>query len=514
MQQSVPARSKRSARTTIVRVAPISVLFFCTGALAHGAKTAPDALDPGATTFWDGLTIATVKVPSDAQCGTLGPCPTWPLTVKGGGKRLRVAIDTPQRSDTFVIQLLDPAGQLIADDATSNRFNAEAMVMNPAAGTWTVRVRPEDVTDATFRLRAKLEMTLLPEERPLPPGRVALLPNLRTVPPLEFTFIAPANPGNGLYPPDTVNPPLDVAGIHPVSCTADEAAPVEVGGAGAKKCLRFTSGPMNLGPGIYDMRFKMIEDFIAGTAVLNPDEALSRVVVGPMEQVIYYTDGSNEHVAAGTYSFHPVHGHFHDDYVLSFELFKVTDAATGALEHVGSGTKSGFCPADQLFAQWWQFYQGGAQPGGDTAAGNCFSPTDGVIGLSLGWGDVYRWQRPGMYVEFDGQGAGRYVVQSIVDHDRHVLEADDSDNTSYAYVQIDGDAIQLLERGWGEHPWDAKKTIFAGAGPAQHEPDAAAEITKTTEPQPQGEGVLLGGLAPGLLLAFGFGALWRRRSAV
>ena len=515
MQPFISAQGARIARTVIARLAPISFLFIGAGAIAHGARTAPDALVAGATTFWDGVTIATVKVPSDDHCGTLGPCPSWPLTVRPGGKRLRVAIDTPQRSDTFVIELIDPAGKLVDDDATSNRFNAEAMAMNPAAGTWTVRVRPEDVTDATFRLRAKLETTLMPEERPLPAARTALLPNLRTVPPLEFTFTAPANPANGLYPPDTANPPLDVAGIHPVSCTADEAAPVELGGAGAKKCLRFTSGPMNLGPGIYDMRFKMIDDFIAGTAVLNPGEALSRVVVGPMEQVIYYSDGSNEHVAAGTYSFHPVHGHFHDDYVLSFELFKVLDAASGELERVGSGTKSGFCPADQLFAQWWLFYQGGAQPGGDTAAGNCFSPTDGVIGLSLGWGDVYRWQRPGMYVEFDGQGSGRYVVQSIVDHNEHVIEADESDNTSYAYVQIDGDSIQLLERGWGVNPWDPRKTVFAGAGPAQHEPGPgeSEEVAKTTGQAPESQGLALGGaLGSGLLLALGLAVAMRRRA--
>lgn len=513
MQHVHFARCGRISRTAIVHVAPL--LLCCGGAFAHGvARHAPDALTPGASTFWEGETIATVKVPGDEYCGTLGPCPSYPLVVKAGGKRLRVAIDTPQRSDTFVVELIDPAGTRVDDDATSNRFNAEAMALNPVAGTWTVRVRPQDVTDATFRLRAKLETVLMPEERPVPARRTALLPNLRTVPPLEFTFIAPANPLNGLYPPDTANPPLDVAGVHPVSCTADEAAPVELGGAGAKKCLRFTSGPMNLGPGIYDMRFKMIEDFIAGSAVLNPQEALSRVVVGPMEQVIYYTDGSNEHVPAGTYSFHPVHGHFHDDYVLSFELLKVNDPVSGAMEHVGSGTKSGFCPADQLFAQWWQFYQGGAQPGGDTAAGNCFSPTDGVIGLSLGWGDVYRWQRPGMYVEFDGQGAGRYVVQAIVDHGQHVREADETDNISYAYVQIDGDAIQLIERGWGTSPWDPRKTVFAGAGPAQHDPgpgDALAAAEELTGEAPRSSGVLAGTMSAGVLLVLGLGALSSRR---
>ena len=48
-----------------------------------------------------------------------------------------------------------------------------------------------------------------------------MLPDLRTVPPFEFGFVAPANPLNGAYPPDTANPPLDVAGVHPLSCAID-----------------------------------------------------------------------------------------------------------------------------------------------------------------------------------------------------------------------------------------------------------------------------------------------------
>src|SRR5439155_108389 len=81
-----------------------------------------------------------------------------------------------------------------------------------------IRVTPTQVSDVKFRMRAKLEAAL-----PVSPaGKVAMLPNLRAVPPFEFGFVAPANPLNGLYPPDTVNPPLDVAGIHPLSCAPDE----------------------------------------------------------------------------------------------------------------------------------------------------------------------------------------------------------------------------------------------------------------------------------------------------
>lgn len=483
----------------------------CTVAQAHVAAKAVSA--PKATlgldesTFWDGGSINTVSVRNAAACDRSGPCPSWTIDLVPGGRRLRVGIDTPERTDTFAIELIDPSGTMVASETNSNQFNSEAMVVDPVAGRWTVRVRPENVTNASFRMRAKLE-SALPEDLPTSSERKPLLPNLRTVPPYEFGFVAPANPLNGIYPPDTFNPPLTVLGISPLSCTVDEMAPVALGGGGAVHCLRFTSGPMNFGPGIYDMRFSMLSDLVAGTAHLNPQELLSRIIVGPMMQVVHYSDGSSEQVPAGTYSFHPIHAHFHDDYVLSFELYAVEDSAAGKLKRVGEGTKSGFCPADQLFADWTRFNQGYEVPGGDAPLGNCFSPDNGVMGLSIGWGDVYRWQRPGMYVEFKGMGNGRYVVQSLVDGNNHVMETNESDNRSYAYIEVQGDNITLLERGWGESPWDPAKTVFDGPGPAQR--GAATETRDTSAPSASEKSG--GGAMPWTLLAcLGAGLALRRR---
>lgn len=433
-------------------------------------------LDLDEAWFWDGETImGDIHVPDARLCGSAGPCPEYKINVAPGGKRLRVGIDTAERSETFVIELIDPEGILIATDSSFNQFNSEALADDPVEGLWTVRIRPENVSQASYRMRAKLESeaTVHPSQG----ERRALLPNLKTVPPYEFTFVAPANPLNGLYPPDTINPPLEAGGVAPISCTADEAAPPSIGGAGAVHCLRFTSGPINMGEGIYDVRFRLVDDTIAGEAEPHPDEALSRIIVGPKTQVVYYSDGTTEEHEAGTYSYHPIHFHFHDDYVLSFEIYEVLDDEIGQLVASGAGNKSGFCPADQLFGNWYEFKQGYETPGGDSPADNCFSPTDGTIGLSVGWGDVYRWQRPGMYVEFDGNGNGRYVVRSLVDQLNNVLESDDTDNVSYAYIQVQGDDILLLERGWGTDPWDPYKVVFSGSGPAQRDPLPSEQVT-------------------------------------
>ena len=414
-------------------------------------------LRAGQARFWDGAYIDSGDIQDDSMCNVAAPCPTWPLRVADRAARLRVALDTPSREDTFGLELIDPSGAVVASSSNSNQFDTETFALTPAVGTWTVRVVPQGVDKAAFRLRAKLEREI-PSR---PTGKVALLPDLKAVPPFEFGFTAPANPLNGAYPPDTVNPPLDVLGYHPVSCAPDETAPVALGGGGATRCLRFTSGPMNVGVGPFDMRFDLVGDGAKGQVEPN-------TIRGPMFQAVHYGDHSTTLRPAGTYSFHKTHAHFHTDQILSYELFAVD--APGALRPAGVGTKSGFCPADQLFGQWTRFSQEIPGVAGDSAGSGCFSPYQGSLGLTPGWGDVYRWQRPGQYVEFAGNGDGQYVVRVTVDKSNHVLESDDSNNASYALIDVTGDRVRLLERGQGTDPWDPKHVAFRGDGPASVEP--------------------------------------------
>ena len=438
-------------------LALVAAAFAVTGLLvfAPSASTAPPGLRSDQSVFWNGAFVDSGNVEDPALCDKPTPCPTYPLVLAEPGARLRVAIDTPSREDGFAVDVIDPKGVTRATTSNANQFNAEAFVEKPQAGTWKVRVRPVGATRAAFRMRAMLERAVVK-----PSGTGPLLPNLRAVPPYEFTFTAPANPLNGLYPPDTANPPLDVAGVHPVSCTADEAAPVAAGGAGAVRCLRLTSGPINVGAGPFDMRFTFVADAADG----DLDPAYLR---GPIFQAVHHADGKVVKRPAGAYIFHTTHAHFHDENILTYELFRA-DPATGSLKAAGKGVKSGFCPADQLFGEWERFVQ---QPAGyfgegDTPTGNCFSPSDGLLGLTSGWGDVYRWQRPGQYVEFAGNTDGLFVVRTTVDKQNHILETDDSDNSAYAYIRVVGETVQILERGWGESPWDLRKAVFTGSGPA------------------------------------------------
>jgi hypothetical protein len=413
------------------------------------------SLGPDDSVFWDGVTADTGDGPF-----------AYELTLERGGQRFRAALDTPSRQDTFEIAAIDPSGTVVATNENSNQFNDEVFIEDPEPGKWTVVVEPTTATDAFFRMRAKLERVV---RRPKPNSRGELLPNLRVVPPHEFGFVAPANPANGLYPPDTANPPADVGGVHPLSCTADEMAPVEAGGYGAERCLRLTSGPMNVGKGPYDMRFSLVGDVFEGEGELAPEEGT--IQRAAMFQAIHKQGGELRMREAGTYSFHVTHAHFHDNNVLTYGLFEVRDRpgrTRPAIVEASEGTKSGFCPADQLFGEWGRFTQepDGYFGEGDAPGGNCFDPNQGFLGLTRGWGDVYRWQRPGQYVEFGDLGDGRYVVRSTVDKPGEVRETDETDNTSYALIRVTGEAIELLERGRGKSPWDPKKVVFDGAGPA------------------------------------------------
>jgi hypothetical protein len=426
------------------------------------APEGPLTLAPGQSRFWLGGQIEDGIVPDPSLCDIVAPCPSWEVALTHEAHRLRVAIDTPSREDSFGLEVLDAAGAVVASGAAANQFNGEAFLARPKAGRYTIRVVPENATDAFFRLRIKLEAA---PAAPADPKR-ALLPNLKAVPPYEFTFAAPANPANGLYPPDTVNPPLSVAGYEPVSCAPDELAPVAAGGQGATDCLRLTSGPINVGEGPFVKRFFLDQDLAAGKV----EPATLR---GPTSQTIYHADGSTSTRPAGTYSFHTTHAHFHDDGILTYELFRVVEGRDGdSLAPAGLGTKSGFCPADQLFGEWRRFAQDptGTFSEGDTAVGSCFSPNDGTFALTRGWGDVYRWQRPGQFVEWAGNRDGYFVVRTTVDKGNMTLESDETDNSSYALIKVAGRRIETIERGQGLSHLDPGREVFTGFGPASQDP--------------------------------------------
>jgi hypothetical protein len=369
-------------------------------------------------------TVATLR-PGQAAFWKVNATNEYRIAVRAGGWRLRVAYDHPDFRRSAYGTLYDPAGKQVAN--LGGYDSGEAFVPHPAAGTWTVKMT---TSYNEVRFRAKLETA-----PPGPPDKpVPLLPNLRLVPPHEFTFTGPLSGGRYVFvgPSDPVT-----------SCSADDTAEEK-----GLRCLRFSLGPANVGAGPLQLTFP-------GNAGL--------VTPGIATQVILWSDGHTTTRAAGEFVYHKTHAHYHHSGFGKLELLKVDDPARGTMTHVGDGPKQGFCTGDVKIADW-SVFGAGAQNSADStclqSAGLVYDPTQGTkMGLSPGWADLYSWEQDGNYVEFGLNTDGRYVVRSTADALNNILESDESDNTAYAYLQITGTKITVLERGRGQSPWDRRKVV-------------------------------------------------------
>lgn len=361
----------------------------------------------------------------------------YTLEVGEGADLLRVGIDVPTRTDWYRVEVYRPSGSLALRFRKQYAFSAEGIVKRPQPGKWKLVVSSQHVSDSVFRMRAALQ-----ESPNTPSSPHKLLPDLRAIPPFDFTFTAPQDGAGSDFDND---PNADLP--TPVSCAQDEMTDDNV-----VNCLRFSAGIEDAGAGPLDLRF-------------DPSDANRRVF-----QVIHYADGAVRKRRAGQFEWHESHKHFHYKNIWSLKLVKVTNRSKGEMSPVVAGHKSGFCPADQRIADWHRFDQAPAYSYG----GNCgvnyeqtptgdFEPVPvkhhGTMAFSPGWGDVYGWYRPGNYVDFGASGDGLYVVRVSVDGDGHVEEKRNGNNTSYALIRVTGNEISTLERGRGSDPWDPNKVV-------------------------------------------------------
>lgn len=417
--------------------------------------------------FWDGHDVRSARVPYAALCGVAGPCWEYRLGVAAAGARLRVALgailpdpggvrpwpDFPASDSqtVFRLQVFAPGSDATSDVPVAEGSTGEALtayavelfVPDPAPGTYTVRVIPESVADMAFRMRTKLEnaASLTIPEGPVPP-------NLRIIPPLEFSF-----------PQVSVNYGPGGAAPHrrPRGCMVEDVEEaVEENLPAPELCLRFSMGFENAGRGRLDLRLDL-----PCVKAFGPPE----ITTCGLHQRIWASNGTwkdRDPGSAGVARLHAVHGHFHYQNVYRYSLLAVEEGwkAGGPepkLESVAPGRKLGAFPDNEMLADWHRFYQADRNALGD-----------GAIQLQAGWGDVYEWNRSGNYIDFPQSSPGSqtpkdgfYLVRGATDPLGLVVESDEADNTSYAFIEIGNDGyVTLLERGYGTDPWDPKKVVL------------------------------------------------------
>jgi hypothetical protein len=141
-------------------------------------------------------------------------------------------------------------------------------------------------------------------------------------------------------------------------------------------------------------------------------------------QRVYRSDGSYYDHLAGTFDWHPEHGHFHlQDYAL-YTLQPTT--ASGGSDRISS--KTTFCVMDTDKVN-------GALAGAPAEPVYVTCDPD-VQGMSVGWGDTYGRNLAGQGVDVTGLPDGDYRLVIDIDPKSRIIETNDGDNRSCTLLRL------------------------------------------------------------------------------
>jgi hypothetical protein len=271
-------------------------------------------------------------------------------------------------------------------------------------------------------------------------------PDLAADPPWHLTFEQPppmvvVEGGNYTAIAGVHNPTMQAAGQPIYDCLPEETVEQH-----AHRCLRFTSGFASLGPGPFEV-YGASSSAVAATG-------------GPLYQVVYRSDGSHFDRPAGRFVFHHIHLHYHVLGIAQFSFYRV--GAGHSLTEAGQVLKEGFCLGNIKMYDWHSFTQAEINP---KSVDNC-EPTaqpDGSFrfyeGIANGWEDSYKWQTSGQFIDFGNDPDGYYLLRVVANPDHNILETTYDNDTAYAYLEIRGNHVRIIERGHGTSPWDPHKVV-------------------------------------------------------
>ena len=193
-----------------------------------------------------------------------------------------------------------------------------------------------------------------------------------------------------------------------------------------RKLLRFSSTMTNMGAG----PFEIVANRTSTNAPWN------------VEQRIYDDAGGNRRLdTSATMQYGgDGHGHWHVQGMVDVDLWSATKHATGA--------KVGFCFWDTTAVNL-------SLPGAPAAPvyreATCARETGltSRVGISIGWGDKYKWSLPFQWVDVTGLPAAEYRIRAIVDARNLFAESSDTNNCTYSRLQMDAAASTVSVLGSG-----------------------------------------------------------------
>ncbi len=193
--------------------------------------------------------------------------------------------------------------------------------------------------------------------------------------------------------------------------------------------LRFTTEPVNIGAGPLELR---------GSRPNTSTPTMSVV------QRIYDDSGGVRSVSVPSFMFWAGdgHNHWHVNDFISTELHRTDNGVK-----VGNFAKQGFCLTDSNpfnvslpGAPNSKVYKGCVMGGQASLAVK--------TGTSVGWGDRYGYQLAFQWIDITGLTPGRYRLTATVDAQNYYLESDETNNTTYTILQLNGDnTVKVIRHG-------------------------------------------------------------------
>ena len=185
---------------------------------------------------------------------------------------------------------------------------------------------------------------------------------------------------------------------------------------GTQTSLRFTTTSWNNGAGKLELR-------PAGLVVEN-GTTKQRV-----NQRVFKSDGSWEDRLAGFFDYHADHNHMHFNGYAEYRLISAEGKANDTV-----GAKVSFCIIDTTRMNT-------RLPGAPKKAQytTCNATRQG---MSVGWGDQYRYYLEGQSLETTGLPDGQYDLRITINPQHLLLEQTESDNVSTRRITLVGGRVQ------------------------------------------------------------------------
>lgn len=193
-----------------------------------------------------------------------------------------------------------------------------------------------------------------------------------------------------------------------------------------RKLLRYSATIVNIGEGAMQA-----EGSRATTA-----ETMS------VKQRIFNADGGSRTVdtSARMYFAGDGHNHWHVDDLEISELERLDNGVK-----VGSGAKHGFCFFDHV-----SFNLSLLGAPGDRVYTTC-GTNSGVLtqtmGISVGWGDLYRYSIVDQWVDISRVKPGRYRLTTTADPQGRYLETSEENNFTWTDLQLKGNGVSVVAQG-------------------------------------------------------------------